>query len=62
MKVEEHPNAHQSTLSPLGLIGQPLLCRRGLRRESPFRFGRIEFALAEMETINRAAYWDFPLP
>lgn len=30
-----------------------------MKRENPFRFGRIEFALAEMETINKAAYWDY---
>jgi predicted Zn-ribbon and HTH transcriptional regulator len=30
-----------------------------MKRENRFRFGRIEFALAEMETINKAAYWDY---
>ena len=30
-----------------------------MKRESLFGFGRIEFALAEMETINKAAYWDY---
>ena len=30
-----------------------------MKRENPFKFGRIEFALAEMETINKAAYWDY---
>ena len=30
-----------------------------MKRESPYRFGRIEFALPEMETINKAAYWDY---
>jgi predicted Zn-ribbon and HTH transcriptional regulator len=29
------------------------------QRESLFGFGRIEFALPEMETINKAAYWDY---
>jgi hypothetical protein len=30
-----------------------------MKRESVFGFGRIEFALPEMETINKAAYWDY---
>ena len=30
-----------------------------MKRESPFGFGRIQFALPEMETINKAAYWDY---
>jgi predicted RecB family nuclease len=30
-----------------------------IKLDNPFRFGRIEFALKEMETINRAAYWDY---
>jgi RNase_H superfamily len=30
-----------------------------MKRGSLFRFGRIEFALPEMETINKAAYWDY---
>ena len=30
-----------------------------MKRESPYRFGRITFALPEMETINKAAYWDY---
>ena len=30
-----------------------------MKRESLFGFGRIEFALPEMETINKAAYWDY---
>ena len=30
-----------------------------MKRESPYRFGRIAFALPEMETINKAAYWDY---
>jgi len=31
----------------------------GMKRESLFGFGRIEFELPEMETINKAAYWDY---
>jgi hypothetical protein len=30
-----------------------------MKWESPYRFGRIAFALPEMETINKAAYWDY---
>ena len=30
-----------------------------MKRESLFGFGPIEFALPEMETINKAAYWDY---
>jgi hypothetical protein len=30
-----------------------------MKRESPYRFGRIAFALPEMEAINKAAYWDY---
>ena len=30
-----------------------------MKRENLFGFGRIEFALPEMETINKAAYWDY---
>ena len=30
-----------------------------MKRESPYRFGHIAFALPEMETINKAAYWDY---
>ncbi len=32
-----------------------------MKRESPFpfRFGRNAFALPELETINKAAYWDY---
>ena len=30
-----------------------------MKRESPYHFGRIAFALPEMETINKAAYWDY---
>jgi predicted RecB family nuclease len=30
-----------------------------MKRENPFKFGRIEFALPEMDTINKAAYWDY---
>jgi predicted RecB family nuclease len=30
-----------------------------MKRESPFGFKRNEFVLPEMETINKAAYWDY---
>src|SRR5262249_51138106 len=30
-----------------------------MKRESPYHFGRIAFTLPEMETINKAAYWDY---
>jgi predicted RecB family nuclease len=30
-----------------------------MKRENPFKFGRIAFALPEMDTINKAAYWDY---
>ena len=30
-----------------------------MKWESPYRFGRIAFALPEMDTINKAAYWDY---
>src|SRR5258707_15171235 len=30
-----------------------------MKRESPYHCGRIAFALPEMETINKAAYWDY---
>jgi hypothetical protein len=30
-----------------------------MKRESLRRFGRIDFAFPEMETINKAAYWDY---
>src|SRR5215469_3163283 len=30
-----------------------------MKRENPFKFGRIEFALPEMASINKAAYWDY---
>jgi transposase len=30
-----------------------------MKRESPYRFGRNEFIFPEMETINKAAYWDY---
>ena len=30
-----------------------------MKRESPFGFKRNEFVFPEMETINRAAYWDY---
>jgi len=30
-----------------------------MKRESSYRFGHIAFALPEMETINKAAYWDY---
>jgi predicted RecB family nuclease len=30
-----------------------------MKPENPFRFGRIEFALTEMDAINKAAYWDY---
>jgi predicted RecB family nuclease len=30
-----------------------------MKRESPYGFKRVQFALPEMETINKAAYWDY---
>ena len=30
-----------------------------MKRESPYHFGRIAFALPEMDAINKAAYWDY---
>jgi predicted RecB family nuclease len=30
-----------------------------IKWESPYHFGRIAFALPEMEAINKAAYWDY---
>jgi len=30
-----------------------------LRREYPQRFGEVEFALAEFQEVNQAAYWDY---
>jgi predicted RecB family nuclease len=30
-----------------------------IKRESLFGFGRIQFAIPEMEIINKAAYWDY---
>ena len=30
-----------------------------MKRESLFGFGHIQFSLPEMETINKAAYWDY---
>jgi hypothetical protein len=30
-----------------------------MKWESPYHFGRIAFALPEMEAINKAAYWDY---
>ena len=30
-----------------------------MKRESPYRFKRNEFVFPEMETINKAAYWDY---
>jgi transposase len=30
-----------------------------MKRESPYGFGRNEFIFPEMETINKAAYWDY---
>jgi predicted RecB family nuclease len=30
-----------------------------LRRQYPQRFGKIDFALPELESINKAAYWDY---
>jgi predicted RecB family nuclease len=53
--VELHrvaPTSSQSSQNDVVLTSE-------MKRENPFRFGRIEFALAEMETINKAAYWDY---
>ena len=38
-----------------------LILASEMKRESPFpfRFGRNAFALPELETINKAAYWDY---
>ena len=30
-----------------------------MKRESPYGFKRNEFVFPEMETINKAAYWDY---
>jgi predicted RecB family nuclease len=30
-----------------------------IKRENPYRFGRVAFALPEMEAINKAAYWNY---
>ena len=30
-----------------------------MKRESPYGFGRNEFVFPDMETINKAAYWDY---
>ena len=30
-----------------------------MKRENAYHFGRIAFALPEMEAINKAAYWDY---
>src|SRR6516162_783062 len=33
--------------------------RADMKPENPFKFGRIEFAIPDMDTINKAAYWDY---
>ena len=30
-----------------------------MKRESPYGFKRNEFVFPELETINKAAYWDY---
>ena len=30
-----------------------------MKRESPYRFGKNEFSMPELEYINQAAYWDY---
>jgi predicted RecB family nuclease len=36
-----------------------LILTSDMKRESPYKFKRVQFALPEMETINNAAYWDY---
>jgi predicted RecB family nuclease len=38
---------------------QKIIYTDTLKREKPYRFGRNEFYFPQLETINKAAYWDY---
>ncbi len=44
---------------PSVLDGDKFVNVNSLQRQYPQRFGKIDFALPELESINRAAYWDY---
>jgi predicted RecB family nuclease len=46
-------------LQRAGPQNEEVVCTSKMRGENPYRFGRIAFAIPAMETINKAAYWDY---
>src|SRR5713226_7021822 len=50
---------HRAAPAGGGSSQREVVLTSDMKRESLYRFGRIAFALPEMETINKAAYWDY---
>jgi hypothetical protein len=48
---------HQTT--PASSTQQELVLTSDMKRESPYGFKTNQFVLPELETINKAAYWDY---
>lgn len=53
--VELHKSIQQADISPL----RDVVNTDKLKREHPYGFKRNTFALPELESINKAAYWDY---
>jgi predicted RecB family nuclease len=50
---------HRAAPNNIELRKAEVVLTSDMKRESPYGFKRVQFALPEMETINRAAYWDY---
>jgi predicted RecB family nuclease len=50
---------HRDTSAQSNFPQSEVIRTSEMRRESPYHFQRNKFALPELETINRAAYWDY---
>ena len=50
---------HQGTSAEGNLPQSEVIFTSDMKRESPYHFQRNKFALPELETINKAAYWDY---
>ena len=50
---------HRAAPAGGGSSQREVVLTSDMKREKPVPIGRIAFALPEMETINKAAYWDY---
>jgi len=50
---------HQTTPADSKLPQQKVVLTSDMKRESPYGFKTNQFAFPEMDTINKAAYWDY---